>query len=81
MMISHGVEISIAGDGADEKDGRKQGAFFFYNHVFVVKVQETAWSASYDVNKTINNLTTRFTPSWEKSTPSNPKHTTPPNST
>jgi len=26
MMISHGVEISIAGDGADEKDGRKQGA-------------------------------------------------------
>jgi len=23
MMISHGVEISIAGCGADEKDGRK----------------------------------------------------------
>jgi len=24
-MISHGVEISIAGGGADEKDGRNQG--------------------------------------------------------
>jgi len=25
-MISHGVEISIAGGGADEKDARKMGA-------------------------------------------------------
>jgi len=25
-MISHGVEISIAGGGADKKDGRKHGA-------------------------------------------------------
>ena len=29
-MISHGVEISIAGGGADEKDGRKYGAFFSF---------------------------------------------------
>ena len=29
-LISHGVEISIAGGGADEKDGRKKGAFFFF---------------------------------------------------
>jgi len=56
-MISHGVEISIAGGGADEKDGRKYGAllffsFFFLYHIFVVKVQEIAWSASYGENKT-----------------------------
>jgi len=55
--------------------------FFFYNHVFVVKVQETAWSASYGVKKTINNPTTRFTPSWEKSNPSNPEPTRRPHST
>jgi len=29
-MISHGVEISIAGGGADEKDARKYGAFFLF---------------------------------------------------
>jgi len=28
-MISHGVEISMAGGGADEKDERKEGALFF----------------------------------------------------
>jgi len=28
-MISHGVEISIAGGGADEKDERNRGLFFF----------------------------------------------------
>jgi len=28
-MISHGVEISIAGGGADEKDGEMEGSFFF----------------------------------------------------
>ena len=47
-MISHGVEISIAGGGADEKDGAREGSFFFFffyfflflYHVFVVKVQE-----------------------------------------
>jgi len=55
--------------------------FFFYNHVFVVKVQETAWSASYGVNKTLIPTTARFTPSWEKSNPSNPEHTLPPSST
>jgi len=29
-MISHGVEISIAGGGADEKDEGKTGFFFFF---------------------------------------------------
>jgi len=61
-MISHGVEISIAGGGADEKDGEMEGSFFFLffsffsffflSHIFVVKVQEIAWSASYGENKT-----------------------------
>jgi len=55
--------------------------FFFYHHVFVVKVQETAWSTSYGVNKTINNPTTSFTPSLEKSNPSNPEPILPPRST
>jgi len=60
-MISHGVEISIAGGGADEKDGAREGSFFFFlfsfffffYQVFVVKVQETTWSASYGRNKTM----------------------------
>jgi len=85
-MISHGVVISIAGGGADEKDEGLEGFiflffYFFYNHVFVVKVQETAWSASYGVNKTLIPTPARFTPSWEKSNPSNPEHTLPPSST
>jgi len=29
-MISHGVEISIAGGGADEKDEGSEGSFFFF---------------------------------------------------
>jgi len=29
-MISHDVEISIAGGGADEKDGEREGSFLFY---------------------------------------------------
>jgi len=29
-MISHGVEISIAGGGADEKDEKKIGGFFCF---------------------------------------------------
>jgi len=55
--------------------------FLFLYHVFVVKVQETAWSASYGVNKTLIPTPARFTPSWEKSNPSNPEHTLPPTST
>jgi len=55
-MISHGVEISNAGGGADEKDERKRGLFFFFfsflYQISVVKVQEIAWSASYGENKT-----------------------------
>jgi len=53
-MISHSVEISIAGGGADEKDGAREGSFFFFflSHIFVVKVQEIAWCASYGENKT-----------------------------
>jgi len=59
-MISHGVEISIAGGGADEKGEGEGGVFFFFffffflYHIFVVKVQEIAWSASYGENKTQN---------------------------
>ena len=56
-MISPGVETSIAGGGADEKDEGDRGFFifffFFYYQVFVVKVQETTWSASYGRNKTM----------------------------
>jgi len=52
-MISHGVEISIARGGADEKAEENRCLFFLY-HIFVVKVQEIAWSASYDENKTQN---------------------------
>ena len=37
--------------------------FLFLYHVFIVKVQETAWSAGNDINKTINNPTTGFTTS------------------
>ena len=55
--------------------------FVFVNNVFVVKVQETVWSAGYGVNKTVIPTTTRFTPSWEKSNSSEPEHTLPPNST
>ena len=39
-MISHGVEISIPGGGANEKDGEIGGLFFFFSfciHVFVDK--------------------------------------------
>ena len=56
-IISHGVEISIAGGGADEQDEGSEGSFFFFflfflYYIFVVKVQEIAWSASYGENKT-----------------------------
>ena len=34
-MISHGVEISIAGGGADEKDGAREGSFFFFFFIFI----------------------------------------------
>jgi len=63
-MISHGVEISIAAGEADEKDEGHRGLFlfflllfftlFFLYHIFVLKVQEIAWSASYAENKTQN---------------------------
>jgi len=55
-MISRGVEISIAGGVVAMvcvlSLGRFVFCFVFCNHVFVVKVQETACSASYDKNKT-----------------------------
>jgi len=42
-------------------EGAERGArewsfffFFFLSHIFVVKVQEIAWSASYGENKTQN---------------------------
>jgi len=55
--------------------------FYFFIYVFVVKVQETAWSASYGVNKTIIPTTARFTPLWEKSNLSNREQALPPRST
>jgi len=33
-MISHGVEISIAGGGADEKDEGSEGSFFSFFFLF-----------------------------------------------
>jgi len=35
-MISHGVEISIAGGGADEKDEGNRSLFFFFFFFFFV---------------------------------------------
>jgi len=79
-MISHGVEISIAGGGADEKDEWSEGSFFFLfcsffffffffflYHIFVVKVQEIAWSASYGENKTQNPKRTNKGKIWHQS--------------
>jgi len=79
-MISQGIRISIAGGGVDEKDGIPAWLFFvfFYNHVFIVQVQETMWSASYDMNKTIHNSLTCFTTSWKKSNPTKPENVLPP---
>jgi len=77
----------MTGGGGGAKRERNRGLFFsfffffFFNNVFVVKVQETAWSASYGVNKTVIPTTARFTPSWEKSNPSNSEYTLPPSST
>jgi len=51
-----GVVISMTGgvEGADRERGRGLFSFFsfFLYHIFVVKVQEIAWSASYGENKT-----------------------------
>jgi len=38
-MISHGVEISIAGGGADEKDGAREGSFFFFFFFLFFKIK------------------------------------------
>ena len=55
---------------------------FFINIMYsLIKVQETVWSTSYDRNKTCKQSNDRFTPSWEKSNPSSPEPTLPPNST
>ena len=35
-MISHGVEISIAGGGADEQDERGRGLFLFFFLFFII---------------------------------------------
>jgi len=55
-IISHGLEIAIAESGVDEKDEEKRGffLFLFLYHIFVVKVQEMVWSASYGENKIQN---------------------------
>jgi len=96
LRMSQDARCSDAGEeerrwGSSEAGGKKDGGvggfFFFFlffsflSIVFIVKVQETAWSASYGVNKTLIPTTTRFTPSWEKSNPSNPEPIPPPCST
>jgi len=60
-IISHGVEISIAGGAADKKDEGDRGLFFFYSlcHIFVVKVQEIIWSATYGENRTQQSKTNK----------------------
>ena len=55
-MIFRGVEISIAGGGGELVRVLSLGRFFFFffiYHVFIVKVQELACSASYGVKKTL----------------------------
>ena len=57
-MISCSVEISIAGGVVAMVRGLSLGRFFFFSffflyHVFIVKVQELACSASYGVKKTL----------------------------
>ena len=69
LRMSQDARCSDAGEeerrwGSSEagckKDGGVGGVFFFYffyfflSHIFVVKVQEIAWSASYGENKTQN---------------------------
>ena len=54
-MMSRGVEISSAGGGGEMVRVYLLIDFFFFffsNHVFIVKVQELACSASYGVKKT-----------------------------
>jgi len=69
-MISHGVEISIAGGGAYEKHEKKQdGVFFFFlfsfffNHVFVVKYKKQHGALAMAETKLCNNPTAGFTSS------------------
>jgi len=55
-MISRGVEISIARGGGEMLRVISLGWFFllfilFLYHVFIVTVQEHAYSSSYGVNK------------------------------
>jgi len=55
-MISRGVEISSAGGAGEMVRVYLLIDFFFFffsNHVFIVKVQELACSASYGVKKTL----------------------------
>jgi len=60
MMISHGVKISITECGGeivpDTMSWSVSFLFFFFfvlYHVFMVKVQELAFSASYGVQETL----------------------------
>jgi len=73
MMISHGAEISITGGRAGEKDEGDREPFFnfFLYHVFA-GLRYKKWHGVLAIVKTkpVNNPTTHFTPSWEKSNPS-----------
>jgi len=75
-MISHGVEISIAGRGADEKDeGNRRLLFFsFFSPFFIIKYSLLRYKILHAAlamaeTKPQNNPTARFTWSWDKQIP------------
>jgi len=77
-MISRGVEISIARGGGAMVHVPISGSvssfffFLFFNHVFILTVQELACIVRYGVKKTLIPTTASFTSSWDKSNTPNP---------
>jgi len=76
-MISHGVEISIAGGGGEMVRGLSLGRFsflFFCNQIVIMfKGTKDSCSASYGDKKPIRKRHPAcFTSSWEKSNTTSP---------
>ena len=71
MILSHGIEISIAGGGGEMVHVPISWSvffFFFCNHVFIVlRYKKLHAALAMAKTKAINNPTSRFTSSWEKS--------------